>query len=74
MSRLLPYLSDPTHPMTSLRPHLVITPTPFGVATPGLGTPAIEHGDFKNVIDHFARIKYVDTCLAGYEMLNLNRI
>ena len=35
----LPYLSDPTDPMTCLRPDLLITPTPFGVATPGLGTP-----------------------------------
>ena len=40
----LPYLSnptDPTDPMTFLLPHLLITPTPFGVATPGLGTPAL---------------------------------
>ena len=37
----LPYLSDPTDPMTCLRPHLLITPTPFGVATPGLGTPGL---------------------------------
>ena len=40
----LPYLSDPTDPpdlMTCLRPHLLITPTPFGVATPDLGTPGI---------------------------------
>ena len=38
---LLPYLSDPTDPMTSLQPHLVITPTPFGIATAGLETPAL---------------------------------
>ena len=34
---LLPYLSDP---MIYLRHHRVITPAPFRVATPGLGTPA----------------------------------
>ena len=36
---LLPCHSDHTNPMNCLRPHLVITPTPFWVATPGLGTP-----------------------------------
>ena len=38
---LLPYFSDPTDPITYLRPHREITPTPFGVATPGLGTPGL---------------------------------
>ena len=41
----LPYLgdpTDPTDPMACLRPHLLITPTPFGVATPGLGTPVLD--------------------------------
>ena len=33
---LLSYLSDPTDPMTSLRRHIVITPTP------GLGTPVLQ--------------------------------
>ena len=37
----LRYLSDPTDPMTSLRPHPIITPAPLGVATPDLETHAL---------------------------------
>ena len=32
----LPYLSDPTDPMTCLRPQLLSIPTAFGITTPGL--------------------------------------
>ena len=38
----LRYLSDPTDPMTSLRLHPIMTPTPFGVATPGLETNGLD--------------------------------
>ena len=37
----LPYLSDPTYPITCLRPHLIFISTSFEVATPGLGTPGL---------------------------------
>ena len=40
---LLPSFRDPTDLMTSLRPHLVINATPFGVATFGFGTPVLDH-------------------------------
>ena len=60
----LRYLSDPTDPITCLRPHLIITPTPFGIATPGLGTPDLENAlyflriDFSHVAPASAWIPF----------------
>ena len=57
----LPYLSDPTDPMTCLRPDLLITPNPFGVATPGLGTPDLLSFETSCKIDK--QVRLIDTLI-----------